>query len=125
MKHRILVVDDDTSVLQSFEQILGGQHQVVTAMDGAEGEELMDQARNADVPFDLLISDVNMPIIGGIELISWVKSNTSDTPCILISSGPDPKFHKADVFISKLISPEELGSVVANLLKRGMPAPRG
>jgi YesN/AraC family two-component response regulator len=78
----VLIVDDD----QTFLDILGtymelfGFSPIFRASNGAEALELLEKEN-----VDLLITDVNMPIIGGVELMRRVRDAGNKTPIIVIS----------------------------------------
>lgn len=68
---RLLIVDDDPDILRMGEKILvAANHQVVVANSALKAMDLLNQAS-----FDVLISDANMPLYSGFELIQTVKAN--------------------------------------------------
>lgn len=68
----ILVVDDDTSVTTSLSRLLTIEgHRVMTASDGAEGLAKIQ----ASAPFDVIITDSQMPRLSGIEFIRHLRAN--------------------------------------------------
>ncbi len=77
----ILVIDDEEVMRNALADILKiGNHQVKTAADGMKGLELMRQER-----FDMVISDLSMPGISGLEVLKQVKKEKPDMPAILIT----------------------------------------
>ena len=77
--HRILIVDDDTSILQlSTEVLTNSGYAVDTAEDGAAAW----QALNTD-NYDLLITDHNMPKVTGLELVGKLRAARMALPVIL------------------------------------------
>lgn len=68
---RILVVDDDPDILKMADLLLRqSHHEVVTANHAVKALEYLDRA-----PFDLLISDANMPQFTGFDLVKTVRAN--------------------------------------------------
>ncbi len=68
---RILIVDDDPDILKMAELLLRqAHHEVVTANHAVKALEYLDRA-----PFDLLISDANMPQFSGFDLVKTVRAN--------------------------------------------------
>jgi DNA-binding response OmpR family regulator len=68
---RILVVDDDPDITKMAERILtSGGHMVVTAEDALRALDWLNQ-----MPFDLMISDANMPRYSGFDLINTIRNN--------------------------------------------------
>jgi two-component system NtrC family sensor kinase len=63
MKRSILIIDDDTSILDLFATLLTDYgYDVKTARNGLEGLKMIESAQ-----YDLIISDINMPVMDGIE----------------------------------------------------------
>ena len=80
---KILIVEDEALMLKALEfRLKKDGYDVYTAKDGQEG---MRQINSRS--FDLIITDIMMPFIGGLELVSNVKNNkeTKDTPVIILS----------------------------------------
>ena len=81
---RILVVDDDESMLQVYSRVLttAGYH-VDVAEDGAVGWKSLQA-----VSYDLLITDNSMPKLSGVELVGKLRSARMTLPAILASGTP-------------------------------------
>ena len=78
---RILVIDDDEAVRSVLTILLGQKaHQVVTAQDGRRGLKAVESDH-----FDLLIVDIFMPEMDGLEAIRLVRKSKPDLPIIVIS----------------------------------------
>ena len=81
---RILVVDDDERVLFVLHDTLtrlGSQYEVVTAQSGYEA---LHKARK--MPFDLLITDLRMPGMDGVELTEAIEALSPSTVVIWITA---------------------------------------
>lgn len=80
---KILVVDDDAFVRDMLSTILESDgYGVVTAENGAEAVERY----RADNDIDLIVSDVNMPEMDGVQLIKELRRNNHDVPIIIVTS---------------------------------------
>jgi DNA-binding NtrC family response regulator len=84
-QHRqILIVDDDPVVLlilrATLERMANG-YLIVATSNGAEALAEID-----DTPFDLVVTDVRMPGIDGIELVEEIRARKIDTPVIWITA---------------------------------------
>ena len=80
---RILVVDDDALVREMLARILvAANHEVTKAADGNEGLHLFDGGA-----FDLVITDILMPEMEGIETIQELRRRNRETKIIAISGG--------------------------------------
>jgi DNA-binding NtrC family response regulator len=81
---RILVVDDDERVLFVFHDTLvrlGAEYEIVTARSGRQA---LDKAR--ELPFDLVITDLRMPDVGGVELTEAIRASNSTTVVIWMTA---------------------------------------
>jgi two-component system chemotaxis response regulator CheY len=74
--------------------------------------------------YDLIVTDINMPDINGLELVSFVKSNDSysDIPLIIVSTESSARDRDkgmdlgADAYLVKPFEPEDLRQVASELL---------
>ncbi len=82
MEH-ILVVDDDPGVRRLMRRILeddGGY----AVSEAADGQEALDLVRNGD-RFDLIVSDIVMPRLNGVQLMEVLSAEERGVPVILVS----------------------------------------
>jgi signal transduction histidine kinase/DNA-binding response OmpR family regulator len=78
---RILLVDDDAMVRETHAEVLGsGGHEVVAVSSGTEAVE-----RSREQDFDLVITDLSMPGISGLDLATEVKRVHPGLPVVLLS----------------------------------------
>ena len=117
---RILIVDDEYSLLQQLQQILESQRYIVeTAMDG---EEALDKL--FETPFDLIILDIMMPKIDGLTVLEQAREAGIDTPVLILTAKGDVEDRVkgldigADDYLSKPFSLDELLARVRALLRR-------
>lgn len=82
MKPRILVVDDEQSMREFLQILLEKEGYEVALAPG--GEEAIGQISKES--FDLVISDVRMPKVTGVEVLKYVKQNAPDTTVIMITA---------------------------------------
>lgn len=88
---RTLVVDDMDNIRGLMVSILRdmGFEKIVEAKDGLAGRESILAYSKQGTAFDLIISDINMPRLSGLELLEDIRSRKSkiaDTPFILVST---------------------------------------
>jgi DNA-binding NtrC family response regulator len=82
MPARILVVDDEENMVRLLQKVLVKEgYEVQTASSGSEAIRLL-----RDQVFDLIVTDLVMPVLGGIHLIREAKSQHPDTQLILITA---------------------------------------
>lgn len=116
----VLVVDDNADVREYVAHLLGGEYDVRQAADGKEGLA----AALKTVP-DLIVCDVMMPVMDGLEMCRRVKAETatSHVPVILLTSNAQENQRAegydcgADAYITKPFSSKVLLSRVRNLLE--------
>lgn len=110
---RILVVDDDPDHRRAIEDALHGQYDVTSAESGVAALALDPGA------FDLVITDLRMPGMSGIELRRHLRERGVAVPMILISSdadmGSEALSEGFSDFLGKPISLDRLEAVVAGL----------
>lgn len=77
----ILIIDDEKSIRKTLTEILGFEgYKIVEASDGEEG-----LARFSEKSFDLVLCDIKMPKLDGIEFLEKAKNINPDIPIIMIS----------------------------------------
>lgn len=82
MKSRILVVDDEESIREFLEIMLKKEgYEVTTAEDGAKAKEILTKKS-----FDMVISDMQMPNVTGIELLRHVRESYPDLVFMIITA---------------------------------------
>lgn len=81
---KIVVVDDDESIRKTFFLILHRNYQVYLAKDS---KEALQRFKNAKV--DLIIADLKLPYMNGLEMISKFRESGYGGEVILISAFPD------------------------------------
>jgi len=78
--HRILIVDDEECVVNLFAAYLGETYSCETAANAQEALELL-----AREPFALVVTDMQMPGLSGIELLRRITEHYKDTAVIIVS----------------------------------------
>ncbi len=77
----ILVIDDDDRVRTVLKEILMlGGHHVIEASDGVLGMKYLEEGK-----FDMVLTDLGMPVMNGWEVAKWVKSKIPQIPVGLIT----------------------------------------
>ncbi|MDZ4202313.1 MAG: response regulator [Gallionella sp.] len=84
---RILVVDDDSMAGEMTAAVLEeAGHEVILSEDGVDAAEKL----NADGGIEMVISDMNMPMVSGIDLFRELREQNWDKPFILLT-GDEPE----------------------------------
>jgi two-component system chemotaxis response regulator CheY len=130
---KILVVEDSFSMRAFVRSALEtggelGEVDVVEASGGFDALRLLPRG-----PYDLVITDINMPDINGLELIQFIRTNEHHrtTPILLISTQSSERDRAralslgADGYVAKPFTPEDLRSRVKAQLEKGRTPARG
>ena len=126
---RILIVDDEAKVaffLQESFESLGRNYQVVRTESGESALEEMEQK-----PFDVVITDLRMPGMSGLELMQQVREKSPDTRIILITAyGSDDveaetRRLRAYRYFTKPFHVEDLIAAVQEALREGAASAPG
>ena len=111
----VLVVDDDTILLRAAQRILEREgYRVVACRRGEEALEQLDHRH-----FDVLLSDVQMPGLGGDRLLRAVRERELEIPVVLVTGTPGLESavaaieHRALLYLIKPLTAERLIEAVA------------
>ena len=118
MKKTLFIIEDDNHVLtmmQNYFEYLG--YRIITASNGMDGLKMAESEQ-----FDLLITDIVMPYVSGVGIITVIKEKTPDLPVIAITAyGKNPERlaaeKQADIILRKPFEMEKLKDHVIKLLE--------
>lgn len=116
---KIMIVDDDPQIRDLITTILMDDYTVIQAIDGQDALEVLKNQRP-----NVIITDINMPRIDGVELIKRLKNNefTKYIPVIILTLSTDEESQikgyelGIDAFIGKPFHPNHLKAVVKSVL---------
>ncbi len=119
-KERILVVDDAPDTLEVLQRNLQSKgYQVFTAPGVAEAIRILEET-----PLDLVVTDLKMPRVSGLDLVRHVRENFRDTEVMMITGYPsiggavDAVKTGAEDYLAKPFTDEELFSAVRGALDK-------
>lgn len=116
-KKTILVIEDDTEVLSVIIKYLSQLgYEVISASDGMEGLKRLDSGG-----FDLVITDIVMPYVSGVGVVTALKKKKPHIPVIAITGyGKEPEAvaveKKADLVLAKPVRMSVLKDYIEELL---------
>lgn len=117
---KVLLVDDEEAVRVSWNRYLSERDfEVTTAEDGRVAMDWLTRE-----PVDVVVADLKMPTVSGIELLEWMRGATPDTPFILLTGygNDDVKQRVRDLggfeYLDKPVSPEVLAAVITAAMLR-------
>jgi len=115
MTEKILLVDDEPNVLQGYKRSLRSQFEMDTALGGEEALE----AIHSQGPYAVVVSDMQMPKMNGIQLLTRVKKMVPDTVRIMLTGNSDQEtavnaINEGNIFrfMTKPCSGEQMGVVL-------------
>jgi len=120
--HHVLIVEDSSTMRSYLAEILEDLEIPVKVTEAASGFEALHCLPRQ--PFNLVVTDINMPDISGLELVSFIRSNATyrGIPLIIVSSESTERNRQkalalgADAFLVKPLDPELLRDLAADLL---------
>ncbi|KLN65053.1 HD domain-containing phosphohydrolase [Vibrio sp. VPAP30] len=120
MKKPVLLVDDEVNILNSFRRTLRSHVDIDLASSGEQALELISQKQYA-----VIVSDMQMPIMNGLQLLQTVKERSPDTVRMMFTGNADQQtavdaVNLGDVFrfINKPCTPEQLLSFINSALRQ-------
>ena len=118
---KLLIVEDDASLAYiektGLEDIIGG-YEVTTASNGKEGLKAWEESKP-----DVIISDIDMPVMNGFEMVERIRETDGDVIIIFTSALTSPNDVKAGYrlginnYVKKPFVPEELDAHIQALMK--------
>jgi len=119
---KILIIEDDEPLCWLLEKILTGKYQPIIMKNGLEG---LSWLADGNLP-NLIISDIHMPTLDGIELLENIRSSgiLRDIPVIMLSASDEPEKRKqclalgASNYLIKPFEPQLLIEEIENTFKR-------
>jgi DNA-binding response OmpR family regulator len=118
-KYKILIIDDSEEILQTYKKFFAKKkYDVATASNGLDGLKLL---QTASTDFDLIITDIVMPNISGVGIITIVKKKFPNMLIIAITGwGEHPEMlaseAEADLVLEKPIDLIELDKRIVELM---------
>ena len=117
---RLLIVDDEDSMRMLVARAIAMDgHEIVTAADGAEALEILSNGQNA---FDLLLTDIQMPVMDGIALALTAARDLPDLTILLMTGFADQRERASGLdaiahdIITKPFSVADIRGAVADAL---------
>lgn len=119
--YTVLLVDDEESVLNVLEASIDWQELGVdTLLKAADGRAALDLFEQRQI--DLLVTDIQMPIMGGIELIRNVRRLRPDTHCVLLTAYSEFEYAQeairlgVDNYLLKPVAKDEIAQTIQTAL---------
>lgn len=121
-QNRVMFVDDEEAVLAGWDRLLSDRGlEVTTARDGASA--IAELQKN---PVNVVVSDLRMPDVNGLELLEWMHDEQPGTPFILMTGYGDDDVERrarelvAVDYLAKPVAPGTLGAAIDAALRMGL-----
>lgn len=120
---RLVITEDHAIVRSGLKQLFALQPDIRVVGEAANGDELLELARNIEM--DLLLLDVNLPGVSGMSLVSRVKAFNKDLPILILSMHNDLQVAMralkagANGYITKDSDPEMLMAAIRKVAAGG------
>jgi DNA-binding NarL/FixJ family response regulator len=117
---RVLLVDDHQLVRQGLESVLKGYEDLTVVGEAADGQEAVERARQLRP--DVIVMDINMPRMDGIEATKRIKQDLPATAVIGLSINVNSHVEKAmreagaSAYLTKETAVEDLHAVIREVL---------
>ncbi|HZU81479.1 MAG TPA: EAL domain-containing protein [Polyangiaceae bacterium] len=116
---RVLLVDDDDVLVRSYSRMLS--HEGYDVEMRFDGEAAVDAIRSN--PYDVVVSDIDMPRLGGLALLERIRAHDLDIPVVLITGAPSLETamaaieHGALRYLPKPVDPSRLRGITADAVR--------
>jgi len=120
---RVLIADDHPIVRQGLKQILAEAPDIVVKGEACNGTEALEKVRTAR--WDVVVLDITMPGISGLDLLKQVKSEQPKLPVLVLSMHPEEQYAVrvlragASGYLTKDSAPDQLMSAIRKVAKGG------
>jgi DNA-binding NtrC family response regulator len=125
-KKTILVIDDDAAMLRALSKVLSGEGAVVASARWAG--EIMERLADNQGHFDLIITDLRMPILNGRSVLGAVKAALPEVPVIVMTAFGSPEVEAeclekgAAAFLEKPLDTPQLLAAINGVFAAQKPA---
>lgn len=119
-EHSILLVEDNAELLQTMSSLLSPYFNVKTAVNGERAQRIIEKTA-----LDIVITDVMMPVMDGMELTKWIKQNEAyaQLPVIMLTAKTQNNDRNegylagADAYLTKPFTMEDLRLRIMNIIE--------
>ena len=118
-EYTILLVEDNSELLMLMSSLLSPHYQVLTASNGEKAQKIIQKSS-----LDVVVTDVMMPVMDGIELTKWIKEseNYSQLPVVMLTAKTQDIDRNegyragADAYLTKPFKLEDLQLRIDNII---------
>lgn len=124
-KFKIVIVDDHSLFAESLESLINNFDDFEVQYIVNNGQELIDKLSQQDLFPDIILLDINMPVMNGIQTMFWLKNNQPKLDVLALSMEDNEETiiqmlsYGAKGYLLKDIHPEELHHALNQVIKKG------
>lgn len=125
MKKKLAIVDDHILIANALSSIISNFNQFEVVFLCENGKDLQEKIKTLNIVPDVILLDINMPIMNGFETTKWIKENHHETLIMALSMQDDDKSlikmikNGANGYMLKNVHPLELQRGLINLITNG------
>lgn len=120
---RVLIADDHAIVRAGIKRIVDDHPSMEVAAEASDGQEVLKLVKEKE--FDIIVLDINMPNLNGLDTLKELKNFQPDTPVLVLSMYPESQYavralrSGASGYLTKEAAPENLISAVEKIVNGG------
>ncbi len=124
-KYKIVIVDDHSLFAESLESLINNFSDFEVQYVANNGQELIDKLSHQDDFPDIILLDINMPVMNGTQTMYWLKKNQPDLDVLALSMEDNEETiiqmlgYGAKGYLLKDIHPEELQHALNEVIIKG------
>ncbi|MEL6133195.1 MAG: response regulator transcription factor, partial [Bacteroidota bacterium] len=122
---RVAIADDETLFREGLKQLIDGFERITVIQEATDGKDLIESLDAAETLPDVLLLDLNMPSMTGIEATKIIKDKYPNLRIIILSTHFNKAFilnmveHGASSYLPKNCNPDELEQTILKVYKHG------
>ncbi len=121
MNNKVLLVDDEQNILDAYTRTLRKRFRITTALSGADALNVVEEHG----PFAVVVSDMRMPNMDGVEFLSKLRKNVPETVRVMLTGNSDQQtavdaVNKGDIFrfLNKPCPPESMATTLNSAVEQ-------
>jgi len=125
MKHKVVIVDDHVLFTKALEEMVNQFSGYEVLFSADNGKDFIDKLSDSIVDPDVVLLDLNMPIMDGLETLKWIKEHKKNVKTLVLSMNDNEKSiikairKGANGYLVKNITPKELNFAITHLMDYG------
>lgn len=124
-KHKIVIVDDHSLFAESLQSLINNFSDFEVQYIVKNGQELIDKLTSKERFPDIILLDINMPVMNGAQTMSWLKNHQPELDVLALSMEDNEETvikmlrYGAKGYLLKDIHPDELQNALHEVISKG------